>query len=79
MKPLNNNVFVKKESPEYTGLLVGVSNDESQQARVLAIGPNVTVVALNEKVLLDWRSAKLINGDLYLVNEKDIVAVIEDE
>lgn len=79
MKPLNKNVLVKKETQEYSGLIVGVTSDDSTQGRVMDVGSAVRDVTLNERVLLNWKNAKWVSGDLYLIHENDIVAVLENE
>lgn len=77
MTPLGKNVVVKKETPLYSGVIINVTSDESTLARVLSIGAEVTMVELNDKLLVDWRQAKSIGGDAYVVSENDIIAVLE--
>ncbi|MGE5862339.1 MAG: hypothetical protein ACM31H_01085 [Nitrososphaerales archaeon] len=78
MTPLRGTILVKRETPEYTGLLVGVSTGDTVYSRVLGVGEDVTLVSLNDKVLVDWNNVKLVNGDLFCVKEKDVLAVLDD-
>jgi co-chaperonin GroES (HSP10) len=61
-------------------ILDGVtSTRDSKTATVLAIGPEVTTVSIGDKVLLDWREAKVVkDGDAQrvMIKEEHIVAVI---
>ena len=78
MKPLRTNVIFKKETVAYSGLIQGVSDDSSTIGRVLSIGDEVTDVKLNEKILVNWKMAKNVNADLWLINQDDIVAVLDE-
>lgn len=78
MQVLGKNVLVLKETPKYTGLIEGVRSDENVTAKVMNIGSEVTEVKLGEHVILDWKQAKPTLGDLWLVPEKFIVAVLDN-
>ena len=76
MKPLRKNIIVVRVTPEHQGLIVAAASDETPYGKVLAVGSEVTMVQVEEKVLIDWRTAKHINADLFSVDENDIMAVI---
>lgn len=79
MKVLGKNVVILKLKPEYEGLIQGVASEESTYAKVMGIGTDVTLVALEDTILLDWNKSKKIKNDLYVVQEEDIVSIIEEE
>lgn len=77
MQVLKKNVLVRKIRPEYSGLIQGVVSEENTQGKIMNIGSEVTLVNLGELAILDWKKAKHIGGDLWVVSEDDIVAVID--
>lgn len=85
VRPLHKKVLVaenKKESQTASGILLDSQGlGESKTGTVLAIGPEVTAVAVGDKVLLMWNKAAVVNVDgaqRVMVLEEDIVAVLED-
>ena len=42
---------------------------------MLSIGDEVTDVKLNEKILVNWKMAKNVNADLWLINQDDSTGV----
>jgi hypothetical protein len=79
MKVLGKNVIILKQKPEYTGLLQGVSSEETTYAKVMGVGSEVSEIALGDFVLLDWNKSKKIKNDLYAILEEDIVCVMDEE
>lgn len=77
MQVLQQNVLVRKIKPEYSGLIQGVVSEENTQGKIMNIGSGVTLVNLGELAILDWKKAKPVGGDLWVVSEDDIVAVID--
>lgn len=77
MQVLKKNVLVRKVKPEYSGLIQGVVSEENTQGKIMNIGSEVTLVNLGELAILDWKKAKNVGGDLWVVSEDDIVAVID--
>ena len=85
VRPLHKKVLVaenKKESQTASGIILDSQGlGESKTGTVLAIGPEVTAVAVGDKVLLMWNKAAVVNVDgsqRVMVLEEDIVAVLED-
>lgn len=79
MQVLGSNVLVLKKTTEYKGLIQGVSDNSSTKSTVMSIGSLVTELELGMVVLIDWNKAKNINGDLWLVDIKDVAAIFEGE
>jgi hypothetical protein len=78
MKVLGSNVLVLKQTSQYKGLIQGINGDDNTRARVMSIGELVTDVGLGDQVLIDWKVAKPVSGDLYLININDVIAVFEE-
>lgn len=79
MKPIHDNVIIKQEAPEYTGVITGVASGESAYGRVLGIGDKVTLVNLNDKVIVNWKECKSIGGSAFLIEESKILGILESE
>lgn len=85
VKPIKNRVLVaenKVEQKTSSGIILDgtTSNRDSKTGTVLAVGPNVTLVAVGDKILLDWTKASLVKvGDAQrvMISEDDIVAILE--
>jgi co-chaperonin GroES (HSP10) len=85
IQPLNTQVLVaenKKEDKTESGIIIeGVRNPlNTAKATVLAVGPDVTDVKVNDVVLLDWAKASPVKiGDVQraMVKEEFIIAVFE--
>jgi chaperonin GroES len=81
IKPLRDNVIVeriKKENVTAGGIVLpGGDREEADKALVTAIGPDVTTVEVGQTVLINWQKAPNVQGDLYKVNEEDIIGIFE--
>jgi len=83
--PLKTQVLVaenKKEDTTESGIIIegarGVGN--TAKATVLAVGPDVTDVKVNDVILLDWSKASPVKiGDVQraMIKEEFIIAVFE--
>jgi len=83
--PLKTQVLVaenKKEDTTESGIIIegtrGMGN--TAKATVLAVGPDVTDVKVNDVVLLDWTKASPVKiGDVQraMIKEEFIIAVFE--
>ena len=78
MQVLGKNVLLLKQDQEYSGLIQGVSDDNSTKAKVMNVGSLVTDVELGDIVIANWTAAKCVGGDLWMIEEKEIVAVLEE-
>lgn len=85
VKPIKKNVLVaenKGEVKSESGLILdnATSVRESKTGTILAIGPDVTMVDVGNKILLDWTKGTVVKiGDAQrvMISEDNIVAVIE--
>lgn len=78
MKVLGKNVIVLKQKNEYEGLIQGVNSDDTTYAKVMGTGTDVTLVSVEDTIILDWNKCKKIKNDLYVVLEEDIVCIMEE-
>jgi len=79
MKPLGNNVIVKRAEKNLTtssGIILQRS-DEADYGIVANIGPDVVDVSADNKVLLDWNKAIKIDKENFKVSVDNIIAVVE--
>ena len=76
MQVIGKNVLVLKQKPEYSGLIQHVESDDNLRAKALNLGCDVTLVELGDILILNWKKAKWISGDLYVIHENEIAAVI---
>jgi len=79
MKPLGNNVIVKRAEKNLTtssGIILQ-RNDEADYGIVVNIGPDVVDVSAEKKVLLDWNKAIKIDKENFKVSVDNIIAVVE--
>lgn len=84
-KPLKKNVLIAqiaRKTVSSGGIIIegarSVANNET--ARVLAIGPEVTDVAVGDEILLDWAKGNpiTIEGEQrVIIREEFIIAVID--
>ena len=68
IKPLANRIVVERIEASKTtesGIILRTS-DEPDRAKVLAVGPSVDEVQVNDVVLLNWNAATK-TGDYYVV------------
>ena len=84
--PIRDKVAVislKSDKKTETGIiLTGDVNSDTKKAKVIAIGPEVTDVAVNDVLLINWDKTavtKLMDIPVYVLKQEDIIAVIEPE
>jgi co-chaperonin GroES (HSP10) len=83
--PLKTQVLVaenKKEDKTESGIIIeGIRNPlNTAKATVLAVGPDVTDVKVDDVILLDWAKASPVKiGDVQraMIKEEFIIAVFE--
>ena len=84
--PLKTQVLVaenKKEDTTESGIIIeGIRNPlNTAKATVLAVGPDVTDVKVDDVVLIDWAKASPVKiGDVQraMIKEEFIIAVFEN-
>ena len=82
--PLGTKILaaeIKKERKSESGIILeNVSSvKETAAARILAVGPNVSLVREGDEVYLDWAKTKLVvidGSQRVLVDEEDVHALV---
>lgn len=82
--PRNTKILaaeIKKERKSESGIILeGVNSvKETAAAQVLAVGPDVNGIAVNDVVYLDWAKTKLVVVDgaqRVIVDEEDVMALV---
>lgn len=84
IKPLRKNVLVvrlKKTTTTQSGIILQSDHDGNvDEASVRAIGPEVTAVAVGDRIFIDWNKAAPVSIDdvpHYVVSEDNIIWVFE--
>lgn len=82
IKPLRKKVALKefdKESKTTNGLiLMGDIGGDSPEYGVVDVGPEVTLVSIGDRVLLDMTKISMVSGDTVIVEEDNIMVVLND-
>ena len=83
MLPLKNNILIElieKDKVTKSGIILS-RGDGANFAYALVIGPTVQDVYPADKLLVDWNKAKVVSSvdKTFLISEKDVIAVLEDE
>jgi co-chaperonin GroES (HSP10) len=76
MKPLQNKVIVQRiqnQAVSSAGIILNRS-EEPDRAKVIAIGPDIDEVSVDDVVLLDWNKA-IKSGDFYVITVDNIVFI----
>ena len=79
MQPLHDKVLIERienEKQTASGILL-TRTDGPEYAKVLAIGPDVEQVAVDDVVLVDWNKATKYK-EQYFIKEESIVFIYED-
>jgi co-chaperonin GroES (HSP10) len=84
VQPLKDRVLIaenKRDNTTESGIILeGAGFDQSKTGTVLAIGPDVNVVAVGDVVYLEWNKAAVVKiGDAQrvMVKQEFIVAVLD--
>jgi len=85
VKPMKKKVLIaenKSEVKSESGIILDDARSvrESKTGTVLAIGPDVTVVAVGDVVYLEWNKASVVTVDgaqRVIIEEENIVAVVD--
>jgi chaperonin GroES len=86
VRPLGKKVLIaeiKRENTTSSGIIIEGrdAGGESRSGKVLAIGPEVNSVKVDDKVLLEWNKAAMVTVDgaqRVMILEEHIVAVLEN-
>jgi co-chaperonin GroES (HSP10) len=80
IKPLRDNIIIIREEKSLTtssGIILK-TNDEADRARVVAIGPDVVDVQVDDLVIVNWNKAQIIDRDSFRINVLEVIGVLED-
>jgi co-chaperonin GroES (HSP10) len=80
IKPLRDNIIIVKEEKSLTtssGIILK-TNDEADRARVVAIGPDVVDVQVDDLVIVNWNKAQIIDRDSFRISVLEVIGVLED-
>jgi co-chaperonin GroES (HSP10) len=79
MKPLHNKVVIQRIENDKTSLsgIILTNSEEPDRAKVIAVGPEVTEVSVDDIVMLDWNKAIKFD-DSYVITVDNIVFVYEE-
>lgn len=82
IRPLRKKVALKefnKESTTGSGLvLMGDVGGDTPEYGVVAIGPEVTIVKVGDRVLIDPTKISAVNVDTVVIDEDNIMVVLND-
>ena len=79
-RPTGKNVLVERiaAQKETSSGIILKSAEEPDKAKILAIGPEVDEVAVDEVAVVNWNAATKIQDELYIINIDHVILVIED-
>ena len=80
IRPLKNKVALKqvdKESKSASGIFLMGGSDETPEFGVIAIGPKVTSVKVDDRVYIELGKASVIENSILMIDEDNIIAVVE--
>ena len=85
IKPLKKTVAavrLKNKKETDSGIILTGAVAEVDKCKVVAVGDGVTMVGINDVLLIDWNKAQQSTIDgipVYFVSEDDIVGVFDEE
>ena len=79
-RPTGKNVLVERiaAQKETSSGIILKSAEEPDKAKILAIGPEVDEVAVDEVAVVNWNAATKVQDELYIINIDHVILVIED-
>ena len=79
-RPTGNNVLIERiaAAKETTSGIILKSSEEPDRAKIIAIGPEIDEVAVDEVAVVNWNAATKIEDELYIINIDHIIMVIEN-
>ena len=86
LKPIKKSMIVstiQKEMVTQGGIVLAQADREQvTKGKILAVGPDVTIVEVGQVVLPNWQKAQKVKYELveyWIVNEDDLVLVFDGE
>jgi co-chaperonin GroES (HSP10) len=79
-RPTGRNVLIERipAAKETASGIILKSTEEPDRAKILAIGPEIDEVAVDEVAVVNWNAATKVEDELYIINIDHIVLVIEN-
>ena len=74
-------VRIKNKLETESGIVLTKNTSEVDRARVIAVGPLVDTINVDEVLLIDWNKASVTKIDdipVYMIAEEHVVAVYEN-
>lgn len=77
MKPTLNNILIERipGSKETESGIILKSTLDQDKGKVLAIGPDVTEVNIEDTVFLNWNASTKVEGELYIVSINEVIFI----
>jgi co-chaperonin GroES (HSP10) len=81
MRAIGKNIIVSKQEPTQTtaGGIIFTDNSFATVAQVVAIGDEVTSVAVGDQLIINWNASNMIKlptGTSYIVHIDNVFAVV---
>ena len=79
-RPTGKNVLIERiaAQKETSSGIILKSAEEPDKAKILAIGPEIDEVAVDEIAVVNWNAATKVQDELYIINIDHVILVIED-
>lgn len=79
-RPTGKNVLIERipASKETASGIILKSTEEPDRAKIIAIGAEVTEVAVDEIAVVNWNTATKIEDELFIISIDNIVLVFEE-
>lgn len=79
-RPTGRNVLIERipASKETESGIILKSTQEPDRAKIIAIGPEVDEVAVDEIGVVNWNTATKVEDEFYIINIDNIVLIFED-
>jgi co-chaperonin GroES (HSP10) len=79
-RPTGKNVLVERipAAKQTNSGIILKSAEEPDRAKIIAIGPEIDEVAVDEVAVVNWNAATKVEDEFYIINIDHIVLIIED-
>ena len=80
IRPLRSMVALKqvdKENKSASGIVLMGGSSDTPEFGVIAIGPKVTSVKVDDRVFIELGKASVIENSVLMIDEDNIVAVLD--
>ena len=79
-RPTGRNVLIERipASKETESGIILKSTQEPDRAKIIAIGPEVNEVTVDEIGVVNWNTATKVEDEFYIINIDNIVLIFED-